>query len=330
MLSSSTPDKFNRDGKAKNKDLKRENIVKRSRVAGPKGTHREVPIDLIMDNPDQSRSFMNEERLVALEKSIATEGLHHPLVVYQDRESNKFILKAGHRRLSAIKRIREKNAKAGNRVLFDSVLCEVVDNIFFATLAAVSTNHEAEAIHPIDKGVDINAVLRETNKDKMRRAKPLEEVELFGVADLADHFGVAESTIRDWQTYAVIDTQIREYLVKEDIRTKEVLRMAVKISKSHFEENSSDTLSDMRFSEFFHWYEEIFLAERKRSGDPASLKPKIKSDSGLPKTIVLASLDTEKDEFTARKGWQKLSQERREDLARELRVLANEIEVWGT
>ena len=61
----------------------------------------ELPVDLILPNPDQPRRGFDEEGIAELAASIEQVGLIQPLVVR--RESEHYVLIAGERRLRAVK-----------------------------------------------------------------------------------------------------------------------------------------------------------------------------------------------------------------------------------
>lgn len=66
----------------------------------------DVPIDRVVPNPWQPRSFMNPERLAELAESIREHGIIQPLLVTEERDANGeryYQLIAGERRLRAAK-----------------------------------------------------------------------------------------------------------------------------------------------------------------------------------------------------------------------------------
>lgn len=73
---------------------------------------RELPIDLIDENPFQPRKDFDREKLEELSRSIAGEGILQPLIVTESirKESDRYTLVAGQRRLKAA-------AMAGLRVV---------------------------------------------------------------------------------------------------------------------------------------------------------------------------------------------------------------------
>lgn len=65
----------------------------------PKGTSREIDLDLIEPNPHQPRTRFDETRLQELAESIATTGLVQPIVVR--KKGDRFEIVAGERRWRA-------------------------------------------------------------------------------------------------------------------------------------------------------------------------------------------------------------------------------------
>ena len=89
----------------------------------------EIDIDKIEPNPHQPRKIFNEEKLQELSKSIQQHGLLQPIVI--TRDSDRFILIAGERRLKASKIASLKTIKATILDIDDSKLRELalIENI---------------------------------------------------------------------------------------------------------------------------------------------------------------------------------------------------------
>lgn len=178
-----------------------------------------IDIKLIEDNPDQARSFMNTNEFETLKQSIKREGLLHPIIVYKDARKGKYITKAGHRRLRAIRELG-----------FTQVDCAVFTSKTEATFAAISTNEFAESIHPIDKGVEVDSLIREFKESGVD----------VPMKDIADFYGTSTSTIYEWRRYVDIDKSVRSEILSRDIRSKDFLRKATKICKEIRSKNYSE------------------------------------------------------------------------------------------
>ena len=65
------------------------------------GTLSDLPVDMIDPNPGQPRRYFDGEALLALSESIKNFGILQPLSVTYDRETGRYVLVAGERRLRA-------------------------------------------------------------------------------------------------------------------------------------------------------------------------------------------------------------------------------------
>ncbi|MCI8645554.1 MAG: ParB/RepB/Spo0J family partition protein [Firmicutes bacterium] len=61
----------------------------------------EIPVDLIVTNPDQPRKVFGEEELLELRDSIKEYGVIQPIILKKDNKNGTYILIAGERRLRA-------------------------------------------------------------------------------------------------------------------------------------------------------------------------------------------------------------------------------------
>lgn len=61
----------------------------------------EVPVDLILANPDQPRKVFGEEELIELRDSIKKYGIIQPVILKRHSDTGSYILIAGERRLRA-------------------------------------------------------------------------------------------------------------------------------------------------------------------------------------------------------------------------------------
>jgi len=75
-----------------------------------RGGIKDVPIDMISDNPWQPRATSDEKAMEELVRSMETHGMLQPVVVYE--KEGRYVLVAGHRRTEAARRLGWKNVKA--------------------------------------------------------------------------------------------------------------------------------------------------------------------------------------------------------------------------
>lgn len=199
--------------------------TKENKKAQLRGSLETVDIILIKENPDQARSFMSDKEFDTLKQSIKREGLLHPIIVYKDSIEKELYLKAGHRRLRALKELG-----------YTEVECAIFNNKTEATFAAISTNEFAESIHPIDKGVEVRSLIKEFKSQNMN----------VSLKDIADFYGAKYETVKEWAQYGYIDKSVRSMIIKNNIRSKNFLRKATSICKNI---NNSNLPEEVRLSQ---------------------------------------------------------------------------------
>ena len=97
------------------------------------GKSSTISISDIELHEEQARSYMNDKNLNSLKRSIETEGLLHPLIVWEKKKSligKKYVLMSGHRRLRAMKELGYKTTDV-----------MIHKDMIAAKCAAVSSNH---------------------------------------------------------------------------------------------------------------------------------------------------------------------------------------------
>src|SRR5579862_5369739 len=123
-------------GKGLDSLLPRVQAAHRAEAEG--GRPREIPLDLIDDNPFQTRSQINEEQLGELAASIAANGVVQPILVRPLAEG-RFQLIAGERRWRASKLAGKTTVPAILRQVSDEQAMEItiVENLQRADLNAM-------------------------------------------------------------------------------------------------------------------------------------------------------------------------------------------------
>ena len=98
--------------------------------ASPRGMVREIPLDLIDDNPHQTRRFFDEDSLRELAASIKESGLAQPIVV-RPGENGRYVLVLGERRCRASKMIKKETITAIVRRVNEQQAAEltVIENL---------------------------------------------------------------------------------------------------------------------------------------------------------------------------------------------------------
>lgn len=99
-------------------------------AAAPRGVVREIPLDLIDDNPHQTRRFFEEDSLRELAASIKESGLAQPIVV-RPGENGRYVLVLGERRCRASKMIKKETITAIVRRVNEQQAAEltVIENL---------------------------------------------------------------------------------------------------------------------------------------------------------------------------------------------------------
>ena len=90
----------------------------------------DIPVSLILPNPDQPRRSFDDESIAELAASIKQVGLIQPLVVR--RSGDRYELVAGERRLRAVKLLGQSSVKCIVSTAFDeedSALMAIVENL---------------------------------------------------------------------------------------------------------------------------------------------------------------------------------------------------------
>jgi len=241
-----------------------------------------IKIEDIETNPEQARSFMNTDSFYNLKESIKREGLHSPIVLFKDRTMKKYVVKAGHRRLRAV-----------TELGYTRVDCIVLTDKVEATFAAISTNEFHESIHPIDKGVEVESLIREFKENKMN----------VSLKDIARFYGVEESTVKEWRQYANIDSSVRAEITKRNIRSKDFLRRATKVCKKV---NSLDADDDEKKKTLNLLIQDMLLNEGTQHSEVVEERNILLDGPNIRNFLYY---DKSKDEFIIRNVVDKLSDE---------------------
>jgi len=99
----------------------------------------------IKDNPFQPRIEMNEESLKELAESIKNEGQLQPIIVQKDK--NKYIVIAGHRRLYAHKLIKKETIWAS---VIESPYSNSIENDQLLFRKATIENIQRDQLFPLE------------------------------------------------------------------------------------------------------------------------------------------------------------------------------------
>lgn len=266
-------------------------VIKKAKLRGEPIV---IKIHQIKENPEQARSFMGNKEFEVLKMSIKREGLLHPIIVYKE-VSGEYFLKAGHRRLRALKELG-----------YSEVECMVFNNKTEATFAAISTNEFSEEIHPIDKGVEVQSLLDQFKKINLPAS----------IKEISDFYGVKYDTVKEWRQYSHIDKSVRAKIIEKNLRSKTFLRKATKICKRiksmRLEEKERLSLINQEIS--------ILIEEFTNNDKNVKRKEEIKEVSLLDGPAIRNFLyyDRHKDEFLVRDVVKNLSKKDRSRLKKKV------------
>lgn len=201
-----------------------------------------LKIKNIKDNPFQPRIEMNEESLKELANSIKNEGQLQPIIVQKDK--NKYIVIAGHRRLYAHKLIKKETIWAS---IIDSPYSNSIENDQLLFRQATIENLQRDQLFPlelalgckkaIDKGLyknrdELSNVL---NKSKSYLAKIMAILKLSQkiIKDLSEYKSVKDiEALYELQKIQDVKKQEKLYFLLKDKKiTRDDIRFEVKKQK---------------------------------------------------------------------------------------------------
>lgn len=109
-----------------------------------RGGVKEIPLELLEENPLQPRKMFDENSLKELAVSMERHGLLQPVIAYESK-NGKYVLVAGHRRAEAARRLGWKNVKA-------VILSHVPDDAELAE-KAIAENFARKNLSPVEMAV---------------------------------------------------------------------------------------------------------------------------------------------------------------------------------
>lgn len=130
----------------------------------------QIPIELIMRDPNQVRKIFNAEKLDGLARSVEEVGVLHPVLVKQT--SSGYQLVAGERRLEAAKR-------SGCTTIPAVILAPGVE----VKQIQLIENLQREDLNPVERAIAVKEFMEMDHLNKVNAAKKL---------------GVPRTTLTDW------------------------------------------------------------------------------------------------------------------------------------
>lgn len=163
-----------------------------------------IEIEKLIPFKDQARVHFSEVEIESLADSIKKHGVRQPLTVITCLdEKDKYEVISGERRLRAAK-------LAG----LDKVPCIILQDRSIAQEIAIVENIHREDLHPIELGLAFNVLL---------------EKGIFkSQTQIAQKLAISESSVSEHLKYLEFSEEIKEYLIKNNIKSREKLRKLLK------------------------------------------------------------------------------------------------------
>ncbi len=165
-----------------------------------------ISIEKIESNPDQSRIYIDEDRLKDLMNSIKKNGILQPILVRSD--DKRTVLVAGQRRLEAAKRLQLDQVP----VFFisdDPLEISLIENL------------QREDLHPIDESEGLFKLMEKREKENGECTQQ----------ELAAIVGKKQNTVSEILTLMKIPDDIRDECRKEAVWTRKNLLNIAKLKK---------------------------------------------------------------------------------------------------
>ncbi|MHC0449642.1 MAG: ParB/RepB/Spo0J family partition protein [Candidatus Lariskella arthropodorum] len=153
---------------------------------------------------NQAREHFPQEEIYNLALSIKQYGIRQPLtVIPREASDGKFEVVSGERRLRAAK-----------LVGLEKLPCIVIQDSDLAEEVAIIENIHRQDLHPVELGIAFNSLLR--NKIFESRS------------ELSEKLAINESTISECLQFIQLDADLKQYIVKNNIRSRAILRKVIK------------------------------------------------------------------------------------------------------
>lgn len=160
--------------------------------------------DDLLPFKNQARKFFAQEDIEALANSIKLHGIRHPLtVIPHPGEKGKFEVVSGERRLRAAKFLN-----------MQKVPCILLKDINLADEIAIIENVHRQDLHPVELGMAMQTMLT----SGIFRSQQ----------ELANKLSLTKSKVSEHINYANLDEKIKDYLIKNEIVSRDMLRKLVK------------------------------------------------------------------------------------------------------
>lgn len=167
-----------------------------------------ILVDDLIPYHNQARIHFNDDEIESLSASISMYGVRQPLTVLSsDIHKGKFEVISGERRLRAARLSR-----------LEKVPCIIIEDKKQAEEISIIENIHRLDFHPVELGSALKNLL---NSDFINNQ-----------SDLAEKLSMKKSVISEHLQYAELNNEVREYLISNNIKSRDILRKVVKIKDS--------------------------------------------------------------------------------------------------
>lgn len=167
------------------------------------GEYYFISVADLLPYKNQARRLFKDEEIKELADTIKEHGIKTPLLVIPSNETQgKFEVISGERRLRAAKFLG-----------LEKVPCIITDESHAEEVALIDNIQRSE-LHPVELGDGLKSLLSHAGWGD--------------ISNLANKLGKSQSTISHYLSYSKIPDSIKSYLIKNDIRSREVLRKLLK------------------------------------------------------------------------------------------------------
>lgn len=165
--------------------------------------------DRLIPYKNQARLVFDDEEIEHLASTIKEHGVRQPLTVLLNKDTGQYEIISGERRLRAAKRIG-----------LERVPCIILKDEKKAEEIALIENIQRSDLHPIEMGRAFQSLLTQD--------------EWGGKTRVAEKIGVSHSLISECLKYLELPNDIQEKILKNNIKSRDVLRKFNKCT-SHWE-----------------------------------------------------------------------------------------------
>ncbi len=170
--------------------------------------HYLVGVEKLIPYHKQARRNFDEDEIIGLSHSIKEHGVRQPLTIIQSSvDKSKFEVISGERRLRAAK-------MSG----LQKIPCIIISDCHLAEEISLVENIQRRDLHPVEMGEAFLKILEA--RDNLTQTS------------LAKKLGLSNKIISESIQYAKLQQEVKDFLIKRDIRSREFLRRAVKYNDS--------------------------------------------------------------------------------------------------